>query len=31
MVKQHRMVNELLKQHIKDIHGLTLVTGAPKE
>lgn len=26
MIKQHRMVNDILKEHIKGMHGLTLDT-----
>ncbi|KAI0079717.1 bola-like protein [Panus rudis PR-1116 ss-1] len=29
-VKQHRLVNETLKQEIEGIHGLQLKTAAPK-
>ncbi|ORX48844.1 bola-like protein [Hesseltinella vesiculosa] len=28
MVKQHRLVNDLLKQEIKDMHGLQLRTSS---
>eukprot|EP00695_Tsukubamonas_globosa_P003820 TRINITY_DN850_c0_g1_i1.p1 TRINITY_DN850_c0_g1~~TRINITY_DN850_c0_g1_i1.p1 ORF type:complete len:93 (+),score=20.12 TRINITY_DN850_c0_g1_i1:53-331(+) len=31
MVKQHRMVNEVLKAEIKEMHGLTLRTAVPKK
>ncbi|KAJ0395333.1 hypothetical protein P43SY_006395 [Pythium insidiosum] len=30
-VKQHRMVNEALKQEIKDMHGLTIRTMTPEQ
>ncbi|GAA5959358.1 hypothetical protein JCM8115_000087 [Rhodotorula mucilaginosa] len=29
MIKQHRLVNDLLKDDIKDMHGLQLKTKAP--
>ncbi|XP_052712904.1 bolA-like protein 3 [Crassostrea angulata] len=28
-IKQHRMVNEALKEEIKDMHGLRITTGVP--
>lgn len=31
MVKQHRMVNEALKEQIKDMHGLRIHTSVPSE
>jgi BolA-like protein 3 len=31
MVKQHRLVNDILKDHIKDIHGMTLNTQTPEK
>lgn len=30
MIQQHRMINEVLREEIKQIHGLTIVTK-PKE
>ncbi|KAG6616175.1 bolA-like protein 3 isoform X2 [Phytophthora cinnamomi] len=30
-VKQHRMVNEILKEEIKDMHGLTIRTMTPEQ
>lgn len=29
MVKQHRMINEALKEEIKDMHGLRIHTSVP--
>ncbi|XP_034237021.1 bolA-like protein 3 [Thrips palmi] len=29
IVKQHRMINEVLKEEIKDMHGLRINTSAP--
>jgi len=31
LVKQHRMVNEVLKSEITGMHGLTISTRAPKK
>lgn len=31
IVKQHKLVNEVLKKQISNIHGLTLVTMTPKQ
>jgi stress-induced morphogen len=31
LVQQHRMVQEILKDEIKDMHGLTMTTKAIKE
>lgn len=31
MIKQHRLVNQLLKDDIKNWHGLQLKTSAPKK
>lgn len=30
-VKQHRMVNEILKEEIKSMHGLTIKTMTPEQ
>ncbi|CAH0492662.1 unnamed protein product [Peronospora farinosa] len=30
-VKQHRMVNEILKEEIKNMHGLTIRTMTPEQ
>ncbi|PRP88514.1 hypothetical protein PROFUN_03231 [Planoprotostelium fungivorum] len=30
LVEQHRMVNELLSEELKNMHALTLTTKAPK-
>ncbi|XP_031829201.1 bolA-like protein 3 [Nomia melanderi] len=29
-VKQHRMINEVLKEEIKDMHGIRIYTSIPK-
>ncbi|XP_076645744.1 bolA-like protein 3 [Halictus rubicundus] len=29
-IKQHRMINEALKQEIKDMHGIRIYTGIPE-
>lgn len=31
IVKQHRLINEILKDHIKDMHGLRIQTSVPSE
>lgn len=31
LIKQHKMINEILKEEIKGWHGLTLKTSAPKD
>lgn len=31
IVKQHRIVNDCLKDQIKDMHGIRIVTSSPKE
>lgn len=28
-VKQHRLINEVLKEEIKDMHGIRIYTGTP--
>lgn len=30
-VKQHRLINEVLKEQIKDMHGLRIQTSVPSE
>lgn len=30
-VQQHRMVNEVLKEELKTIHGMNLKTSLPRE
>lgn len=30
-VAQHRMVNELLKEELKNMHGITIVTSVPRD
>ena len=31
LVKRHRMVNELIRQEVQNVHGLTLVTKTSAE
>ena len=31
VVKQHRLINEILKEQIKDMHGLRIQTSVPSE